>query len=119
MSDHDKIYSTRFQDKVERSTVLMFIVTAIVLAVGGIVEIVPLFYLPNTAMNSKDGTFNRTVHKDGKGNVVSMDKIVWNPATSAHKTLEDWQPGDGVRPYKPLELAGRAIYIREGCYLCH
>jgi cytochrome c oxidase cbb3-type subunit 2 len=33
--------------------------------------------------------------------------------------LEDWQPGDGVRPYKPLELAGRTVYIREGCFLCH
>src|SRR4030095_706244 len=26
---------------------------------------------------------------------------------------------EGVRPYTPLELAGRNIYIREGCYLCH
>ena len=119
MSDHDKIYSTKFQDKIERSTVLMFVVTAIAVAIGGIVEIVPLFYLPNTGMSGGDGTFNGTAHKDKEGNVVSMDKIVWNPTTSAHKTLEDWQPGDGVRPYKPLELAGRNIYIREGCFLCH
>lgn len=119
MSDHDKIYSTKFQDNIERHTVLMFVVIAIAVAVGGIVEIVPLFYLPNTAMSGGNGTFNGTAHKDKEGNVVPMDKIVWNPATSAHKTLEDWQPGDGVRPYKPLELAGRAVYIREGCYLCH
>ncbi|MEW5943048.1 MAG: cytochrome-c oxidase, cbb3-type subunit II [Pseudomonadota bacterium] len=119
MSDHDKIYSTKFQDKIERSTILMFVVTAIVVAVGGIVEIIPLFYLPNTAMTSGDGTFNNTKHKDKRGNVIPMDKIVWNPATSEHKTLEDWQPGDGVRPYKPLELAGRSVYIREGCFLCH
>jgi len=26
---------------------------------------------------------------------------------------------EGMRPYTPLELAGRAIYVREGCYLCH
>ena len=26
---------------------------------------------------------------------------------------------DGVRPYSPLELAGRNIYVREGCYTCH
>ncbi|MDO8261776.1 MAG: cytochrome-c oxidase, cbb3-type subunit II [Gallionella sp.] len=119
MSDHDKIYSTKLQDKVERSTVLMFVLTAIAVAIGGIVEIVPLFYLPNTAVSGGDGTYNGTAHKDGKGNVISMDKIVWNPATSEHKTLEDWRPGDGVRPYKPLELAGRAVYIREGCFLCH
>lgn len=119
MSDHDKIYSTKFQDSIERHTVLMFVVIAIAVAVGGIVEIVPLFYLPNTAMSGGNGTFNGTAHKDKEGNVVPMDKIVWNPGTSAHKTLDEWQPGDGVRPYKPLELAGRAVYIREGCYLCH
>jgi len=119
MSDHDKIYSTKFQDKIERNTLLMFILTAIAVAIGGIVEIVPLFYLPNTGMASADGSYNNTSHKDLQGNAISMDKIVWNPATSAHKTLDDWQPGDGVRPYKPLELAGRTVYIREGCFLCH
>ena len=119
MSDDSKIYSSKFQDKIERSTVLMFVVIAIAVAIGGIAEIVPLFYLPNTAMSGGNGTFNGTAHKDGKGNVITMDKIVWNPAISEHKTLEDWRPGDGVRPYKPLELAGRAVYIREGCYLCH
>ncbi|MGB7651137.1 MAG: cytochrome-c oxidase, cbb3-type subunit II [Gallionella sp.] len=119
MSDHDQIHSTKFQDKVERSTLLMFIMTALTVAVGGIVEIVPLFYLPNTAMSGGDGTYNGTQHKDLQGNVISMDKIVWNPATSEHKSMDDWQPGDGVRPYKPLELAGRQVFIREGCFLCH
>ena len=119
MSDHDKIYSTKFQDSIERHTVLMFVMIAIAVAVGGIVEIVPLFYLPNTAMSGGDGTYNGTAHKAKDGSVIPMDKIVWNPATSVHKTLDEWQPGDGVRPYKPLELAGRAVYIREGCYLCH
>ncbi|MDH2918802.1 MAG: cytochrome-c oxidase, cbb3-type subunit II [Sideroxydans sp.] len=119
MSDHDHIYSTKFQDKVERSTLVMFIMTALTVAVGGIVEIVPLFYLPNTAMSGGDGTFNGTQHKDLQGNVIPMDKIVWNPATSEHKSMDDWQPGDGVRPYKPLELAGRQVFIREGCFLCH
>jgi cytochrome c oxidase cbb3-type subunit 2 len=46
--------------------------------VGGLVEIVPLFYIDNT-----------------------IEKV------------------KGVRPYTPLEQAGRDIYIREGCYLCH
>ncbi len=119
MSDHDKIYSTKLQDKIERNTLLMFVLTALAVAVGGIVEIVPLFYLPNTGMSGGDGTFNGTSHKDLQGNPISMDKIVWNPVTSEHKTLDDWQPGDGVRPYKPLELAGRHVYIREGCFLCH
>ena len=116
---HDHIYSTKLQDKIERSTLLMFIMTALAVAVGGIVEIVPLFYLPNTAMSGGDGTFNGTSHKDLQGNAIPMDKIVWNPVTSAHKTLADWQPGDGVRPYTALETAGRAVYIREGCFLCH
>jgi len=50
----------------------------IMVAIGGLVEIVPLFYLKST--------------------------------------LETVQ---GMRPYTPLELAGRNIYVREGCYLCH
>ena len=33
-----------------------------------------------------------------------------------HETIEKV---DGMRPYSPLELAGRDIYIREGCYVCH
>lgn len=119
MSDHDKIYSTQLQDKTERSTLLMFVLTAIAVAIGGIVEIVPLFYLPNTAMCQNDPTCNNTQHKDQNGNVIPMDKIIWNPATSEHKTLSDWQPGDGVRPYTALETAGRNVYIREGCFLCH
>lgn len=110
MSDHDKIYSTRLQDKVERSTVLMFILVAIAVAVGGIVEIVPLFYLDRTMTH---------LSPDVKGKVDSKEisPIVWQ--RQAGQSLDDWKPGDGVRPYKPLELAGRAVYIREGCYLCH
>ena len=119
MSDNEKFHSTKLQDKIERSTVLLFVLTAFAVAIGGIVEIVPLFYLPNTAMTSADGTYNKTSHKDLQGNHIPMDKIIWNPATSERKTLDDWRPGDGVRPYRPLELAGRSIYIREGCFLCH
>jgi cytochrome c oxidase cbb3-type subunit 2 len=42
--------------------------------------------------------------------------VVWD---RGDKALADWKEGDGVRPLKPLELAGRDIYQREGCYLCH
>ncbi len=119
MSDNDKIHSTKLQDKIERSTILMFVLTALAVSVGGIVEIVPLFYLPNTAMCQNDPTCNNTSHKDLQGNPIHMDKIIWNPATSERKTLDDWRPGDGVRPYKALELAGRSIYIANGCFLCH
>ncbi len=65
-------------DKVERSATLLLILSFLVVTVGGLVEIVPLFWLDNT-----------------------IEKV------------------KGMRPYTPLELAGRNIYIREGCYLCH
>lgn len=29
------------------------------------------------------------------------------------------QPADGIKPYTPLQLAGRDVYVREGCYVCH
>ena len=44
-------------------------------------------------------------------------EIVWQAKEG--QTLDDWKPGDGIRPYTALELAGRDVYLREGCYLCH
>ena len=62
----------------ETNATLLLIFSFLVVTVGGIVEIAPLFWLENT--------------------------------------IEDVE---GVRPYSPLEMAGREIYIREGCYVCH
>ncbi len=63
---------------IERNATLLLVGSLLVVSIGGIVEIAPLFYLENT-----------------------IEKV------------------EGMRPYSPLELAGRDIYIREGCYLCH
>ena len=62
----------------EKRGTLLTVAILLVVAVGGIVEITPLFYLEST-----------------------IEKV------------------QGVRPYSPLELAGRNIYVREGCYVCH
>jgi cytochrome c oxidase cbb3-type subunit II len=62
----------------ERSPTWLLIFCLLVVTVGGIVEIAPLFWLENT-----------------------IEKV------------------SGVRPYSPLELKGRDIYLREGCYNCH
>ncbi|MBS1180860.1 MAG: cytochrome c oxidase, mono-heme subunit/FixO [Proteobacteria bacterium] len=62
----------------ERNSIVLLIGILIVVAIGGLVEIVPLFYLKST-----------------------IETVT------------------GMRPYSPLELAGRNIFIREGCYLCH
>ncbi len=62
----------------ERNATLLLIGSLLVVSIGGIVEIAPLFYLENT-----------------------IEKV------------------EGMRPYSPLELAGRDIYVREGCYVCH
>jgi cytochrome c oxidase cbb3-type subunit II len=62
----------------ERNSIVLVIGILVVIAIGGLVEITPLFYLKSTI-----------------------------------------EAVDGVRPYTPLELAGRNIYVREGCYLCH
>ena len=64
--------------KIETNATLLMALSFVVVTIGGIVEIAPLFYLENT--------------------------------------IEDVE---GVRPYSPLELVGREIYIREGCYGCH
>lgn len=88
-----------FQEKMEINVWALLIVMAIALSVGGIVEIVPLFTMKKTMEHN------------------AFPEIVWDGAGT--KPLSTWKAGDGIRPYKPLELAGRAVYIREGCYLCH
>lgn len=63
---------------IEKNVGLMGILIAIVISIGGIVEIVPLMFQAQTT-----------------------------------------QPIEGLEPYTALELEGRDIYIREGCYVCH
>ncbi len=65
-------------DKIERNVTLLLMLSLGVVAIGGTVEIVPLFYVQNT-----------------------IEHV------------------EGVRPYTPLELVGRNVYVREGCYVCH
>lgn len=86
------------QESLERNVWGFTIVTAIVLSVGGLVEIVPLFYLDDTMEHNK------------------APELVWQ---RGDKSLDEWKEGDGVRPYTALELAGRDVYVREGCYTCH
>lgn len=62
----------------ETNATLLLIFSFLVVTIGGLVQIVPLFYLENT-----------------------IEEV------------------EGMRPYTPLELAGRDIYVREGCYVCH
>lgn len=70
-------------EKIETNAGLLIILTLIVISIGGLVEIVPLYFIKDTV---------EEVKVDGK---------------------------ETIRPYSPLELAGRDIYQREGCYLCH
>lgn len=65
-------------EKVETSNFLMIVLILVVVAFGGIVEIVPLFFQKSTT-----------------------------------------EPIKGLEPYTAIQLAGRDIYQREGCYNCH
>jgi cytochrome c oxidase cbb3-type subunit 2 len=99
------------QDRMERNIWGLLIVLAIALSVGGLVEIVPLFYLKDTMEHNKFPELVWNNNDPGSQPIVSVSadgKPTWN-----------WKPGDGVRPYTALELAGRDIYQREGCYTCH
>jgi cytochrome c oxidase cbb3-type subunit 2 len=70
-----KVFSQEF---LEKNAVALLVMTLITVAIGGLVEIVPLFTIETT-----------------------VERV------------------QGVRPYSPLELRGRDIYVREGCYTCH
>ncbi len=99
--------SGTLQTKAETNIVALVLLIAIVVSVGGIVEIVPLFYLQDTFEDKK-------VNADGSARFPELN---WQRQPG--QKLSDWKPGDGVRPYTALELAGRDVYQREGCFLCH
>src|SRR5512146_3246503 len=65
-------------EMIEKNSALMIVLIILVVAVGGLVEIVPLYFQKSTT-----------------------------------------EPVAGLKPYTPLQLAGRDIYLREGCYNCH
>ncbi|MCE1186990.1 MAG: cytochrome-c oxidase, cbb3-type subunit II [Rhodocyclales bacterium] len=66
------------QEKIEKNVGLLIVLTLLVVSVGGLLEIVPLFFQKSTT-----------------------------------------QAVEGVKPYDPVRLAGRDVYLREGCYNCH
>jgi len=65
-------------DTIEKNSALLIVLIVLVVAVGGLVEIVPLYFQRSTT-----------------------------------------EPIAGLKPYTPLQLSGRDIYVREGCYNCH
>jgi cytochrome c oxidase cbb3-type subunit 2 len=74
----NQIHRPSGHEKIETSNFLMIVLILLAVAVGGLVEIVPLFFQRSTT-----------------------------------------QPVEGLKPYTALQLAGRDVYIREGCYNCH
>lgn len=121
-----------FEDRLEQNIFGLFMFTALLVSIAGIVEIVPLFYIQETMDytektdkygNVKNEKFpelvwERTFTQDANGKLVS-DKALYKQDSHGNWVIADWKAGDGVRPYTPLELAGRDIYLREGCYICH
>ena len=93
------------QTKLEKNIFALYLFMALSVSLAGIVEIVPLFTNPSA---------DPTTAKKSDGSEVNL---LWERKDG--QTLEDWKAGDGVRPYTDVELAGRDIYQREGCYLCH
>ena len=65
-------------EKIETSNFLMIVLILITIAIGGLVEIVPLYFQRSTT-----------------------------------------EAAPGLKPYTALQLAGRDVYVREGCYNCH
>ena len=78
MSNDNTPVATFSHERLETSNFLMIVMILLVVAIGGIVEIVPLFFQRSTT-----------------------------------------EAAPGLKPYTALQLAGRDVYIREGCYNCH
>ena len=103
MSNHNGKES--LQAKLEKNIFAMYLFMALAVSLAGIVQIVPLFTNPDT------------VKQTAKAADGSTQQLTWQRKEG--QTLQDWKAGDGVRPHTALELAGRDIYQREGCFLCH
>lgn len=129
MADNKK--PKNIQDGLERNIFALFLATALTVSIAGIVEIIPLFYLKSAVDyteqtdkygNVKNERFPELVWErtftEVDGKIVS-DKALYKQDKNGKWNVADWKPGDGVRPYTPLELAGRDLYLREGCYICH
>jgi cytochrome c oxidase cbb3-type subunit 2 len=95
------------QQKMEKNIFALMLGLALTLSLAGIVEIVPLFTIDYTMEDKR---------KDVDGNLL-FPNLTWSRKEG--ETLNNWKAGDGVRPYKALELAGRDVFQKEGCYLCH
>ena len=78
MANHNEPIKGFTHERIETSNFLMIVLITLVLSVGGLLEIVPLFFQKSTT-----------------------------------------QPVEGLKPYTALQLAGRDVYLREGCYNCH
>ncbi|MDR2852345.1 MAG: cytochrome-c oxidase, cbb3-type subunit II [Burkholderiaceae bacterium] len=78
MSTHEQTAPGFSHEKIETNNFLMIVLIVLVVAIGGLVEIVPLFFQKSTM-----------------------------------------QPLPGVQPLTPLQVLGRDVYLREGCYVCH
>lgn len=78
MANHNEPIKGFTHERIETSNFLMIVLIVLVLSVGGLLEIVPLFFQKSTT-----------------------------------------QPVEGLKPYTALQLAGRDVYLREGCYGCH
>ena len=78
MAQHNDTPKGFTHERIETSNFLMIVLVTLVLSVGGLLEIVPLFFQKSTT-----------------------------------------QPVEGLKPYTSLQLAGRDVYVREGCYNCH
>ena len=78
MANHNEPIKGFSHERIETSNFLMIVLITLVLTVGGLLEIVPLFFQKSTT-----------------------------------------QPVEGLKPYTALQLAGRDVYLREGCYGCH
>ena len=78
MSQDNTKIATFSHEKIETNNFLMIVLIVLVVAIGGLVEIVPLFFQRSTT-----------------------------------------EPAPGLKPYTALQIAGRDVYVREGCYNCH
>ncbi len=115
-------------ERLETNSGLLLLFVLVIISIGGLIEVVPLFYIDGTIEEVKkeipayetdaDGKF--VLDENGKKVPIYMtDENGEFILDERNRKIQATRKVDAIRPYTPLELLGRNIYVAEGCYTCH
>ncbi len=115
-------------ERLETNSGLLLLFVFVIISIGGLIEVVPLFYIDGTIEEVKKEIPAYEMDEDGRlvldenGKKIPLYMTDENGEfilDSRNRKIQATRKVDAIRPYTPLEQLGRNIYVSEGCYNCH